>query len=251
MKKLLLASVAIALLGGSANAADLGRPRPVYAPVPVIVPVFSWTGCYLGGNVGGIWAKNDWNDPIFGDFGNNTASGVLGGVQGGCNYQVSSLVFGIQGDGDWTNINNDNAGPLLSTTGFPITDRTQIKGLASVTGRVGYAWDRFLGYVKAGGAWERASFALEVNGSPFATATTNRSGWTVGVGGEYALLNWQNYWLTGFIEYDHYGFGTANPGGLSVCTVTVCSGVISTGTGIKTDVDVVKVGINIKSPRIF
>jgi outer membrane immunogenic protein len=243
MKKFLLASVAaVALLGGPANAADLARPRPVYVPPPVIVPVFTWTGCYVGGNVGGIWAKNDWNDTILGDFGNNTASGALGGLQGGCNYQVGGWVFGLQGDWDWTNINNNNANPVLSAlTGLAITDQTQIKSLASVTGRVGYAWGRLLGYVKAGGAWEQGNFAFQINGVPFATASATQSGWTVGVGGEYAFLNW----LTGFVEYDHYGFGNANPGAL-VCTPTVCAGVTTIGTGIKTDVDVVKAGLNFK-----
>ena len=33
------------------------------------------------------------------------------------------------------------------------TDHSNVKSLASVTGRVGYTWDRFLGYVKGGGAW--------------------------------------------------------------------------------------------------
>src|SRR3974377_606152 len=63
MKKFLLAGVALsALLGGSAGAAALGRPAPVYAPPPVIVPLFTWTGCYVGANGGGVWARNDWND---------------------------------------------------------------------------------------------------------------------------------------------------------------------------------------------
>jgi outer membrane immunogenic protein len=134
MKRLLLASAAAtALLGGSVNAADLARPAPVYAPPPVLVPLFTWTGCYVGGNVGGLWAKSDWNDAIVGDFGTNTASGAIGGLQGGCNYQVGAWVFGIQGDYDWTNANNSTANVI-----FPIVaDQTQIKSLGSVTGRVG------------------------------------------------------------------------------------------------------------------
>src|SRR6266480_5315232 len=62
MKKLLLASVAaVALLAGApAHAADLGR-RSTYAPPPVVVPlpVYSWTGCYIGVNAGGTWSHND------------------------------------------------------------------------------------------------------------------------------------------------------------------------------------------------
>jgi outer membrane immunogenic protein len=248
MKKFLLAGVALsALLGGSAGAADLARPVPVYAPPPVFVPLFTWTGCYVGGNGGGIWASNDWNDSFYGDYGNNTASGGIGGLQGGCNYQVGAWVFGLQGDYDWTSINNTSANPVLSNlTGLVITDQTQIKSLASVTGRVGYSWDRFLAYVKAGGAWMQGSYAFQVAGVPVATASQTQSGWTVGVGGEYAFLNW----LTGFVEYDYYGFNSNNNSGL-LCTPTVCTGpvgavALSNGTGVKDNVSVLKVGLNFK-----
>ena len=78
-----------------------------------------------------------------------------------------------------------------------------IQSLASVTGRVGYAWDWFLGYVKGGGAWVQGDFGFQVAALPVApTVSLSQSGWTVGVGGEYAFLNW----LTGFIEYDYYTF---------------------------------------------
>jgi outer membrane immunogenic protein len=86
------------------------------------------------------------------------------------------------------------------------TDQTQIKSLGSVTGRVGYAWDRVLGYVKGGAAWERNNYStfFTATGVTFSTASDTRSGWTVGVGGEYAFTNW----LSAFAEYDYYNFGT-------------------------------------------
>ena len=206
MKKLLLASAAmLALFGGTASAADLAVKAPAYrAPPPVYV--FSWTGCYIGGNVGGVWIRKDetlvtpFGTATAGSaFGSHDADSVIGGVQGGCNYQVGGWVFGIQGDYSWT----DASGSHVNTR-FPTwTDSSKTKSLASVTGRVGYAWDRLLGYVKGGGAWERDEYTIT---APFGIASTSetRSGWTVGVGLEYAFTNW----LTGFVEYDYYDFGT-------------------------------------------
>jgi outer membrane immunogenic protein len=65
MKKLLLAGTALAALAaGSANAADLARPVPVYRAPPPVVSYFTWTGCYVGGNGGGLWARKDWSNDI-------------------------------------------------------------------------------------------------------------------------------------------------------------------------------------------
>src|SRR5262245_63379468 len=81
----------------------------------------------------------------------------------------------------------------------PITAR-----LSSVTGRAGYAWDRFLGYVRGGAAWERDEYwaTTIVLGTAY-TAGETRSGWTIGVGGEYAFTNF----LSAFVEYNYYDFG--------------------------------------------
>ena len=65
MKKLLLVGTALTVLfGGSALAADLRRPALYSAAPPP--PVFSWTGFYIGGNLGGAWARGSVNDSLFG-----------------------------------------------------------------------------------------------------------------------------------------------------------------------------------------
>jgi outer membrane immunogenic protein len=218
MKKVLLTAAALATFSGTAFAADIAVPRAVYA-APVVA-VYNWTGCYVGVNGGGFWAQRD-------DFGDHTASGGLGGLQAGCNYQISQWVVGIQGDWDWVSASDDR--PF-----FPFfIDHSDTKSLASVTARGGYAWGRALLYVKGGGAWLRTDFSLLAPGAVFSVSET-RSGWTVGVGAEYAFLNW----LTGFVEYDHYGFND-NDGVVFGCG-------FACPVGIRTDVDVVKAGLNLK-----
>jgi hypothetical protein len=88
-----------------------------------------------------------------GDFygqslGGHDLDSFIGGVQAGCDYQFGGLVVGVAGDYGW----GDASGSHPSAREFGVTYHSRIESLASVTGRVGYAWDRFLGYVKGGGA---------------------------------------------------------------------------------------------------
>ena len=94
MKRLLkyLASAAMLLIGPlAAHSADLA----VKAPPPPLPPVFSWTGFYVGANIGGAWADNNWRDSLFlTNFNNNRNNGVfIGGGQIGGNYQIGSFVI--------------------------------------------------------------------------------------------------------------------------------------------------------------
>jgi outer membrane immunogenic protein len=104
-----------------------------------------------------------------------------------------------------------------------------------VTGRVGYAWDRFLGYVKGGGAWEKDEYTGTFPGL-IGTASQTRSGWTVGVGGEYAFT----YNLSGFIEYNYYDFGDK-----SVTLVNQFGGTYY-AANINDQKSVLKIGLNWK-----
>jgi outer membrane immunogenic protein len=233
MKRQLIAGFALGLLAVvPAVAADM-RAAPVYTKAPMMAPVFSWTGCYIGGNAGGLWAKKGWTNTGLAETSVDISSWLAGG-QVGCNYQINTWVFGIQGDYDWTNAGSSFADTLF--LGNPaVTDSVKIKSLASVTGRVGYAMDRFLLYVKGGGAWEADEYRVS-NLVSVATASETRTGWTVGVGGEYAFLDW----LTGFVEYDYYDFGTKSntfTGTLPAPTFVV---------SIKETKSVAKVGLNIK-----
>src|SRR5262249_8865540 len=147
-----------------------------------------------------LWAKKDWTvaagDPLFvtgASFGSHNPSSGIGGGQVGCDYQFAGgFVIGIAGDYEWAYATGTSADGLnnaiFATTGF--TDQSRIRSLASVTGRIGYAWDRFLLYVKGGGAWERDEYSIfgppfpALGGAAFEVgfAAETRSGWTVGIG---------------------------------------------------------------------
>ena len=173
----------------------------------------------------------------FGDFGSQTASGGLGGFQGGCDYQAGHWVLGVAGDWDWASAKNSSANSVFA----PLTDDSKVKSLSSITFRTGYAWDRFLGYVKGGGAWLQSDFDLQFAGNTLNTFSETRRGWTIGVGGEYAFTDW----LSGFVEYDYYRFRDST--GNFTCTVAGCpAGAANLAVNIDTNVNVVKAGLNLR-----
>jgi len=245
MKQLAVLSFVALSVGAmtqAAAAADLAVRSPPYkAPPPVAI--FNWTGCYVGGNVGGLWSNREWDDggifagdPFAGQsFGNQSVSSWIGGAQIGCNYQFAGgWVVGVQGDYDWTSATSSSVNSLVPF----FTNQTHIKSLASATGRIGYAWDRFLGYVKGGGAWETADYNGLVTSTGVVLSTTSATlgGWTVGIGGEYAFTEW----LTGFAEYDYYNFGNQ-----SVTLVNAATG-FQVPINVKASDNVFKVGLNLR-----
>jgi outer membrane immunogenic protein len=228
MKKLLLASVAVSalsLFAQTGEAADLARP--VYKAPPVAVPVFSWTGCYVGAQVG--WGFQRDRIRQTGQFSTSTSSvfnsassghadshGVVFGGQAGCDYQAGSWVFGAQVMGMGTNITGISQDPHngIPAPGFTFAEgsiATRTNYLASATGRIGYTgWSpQVMGYIKGGGAWTQVQYdlrqsaqflTLEPNAALF---TQSFSGWTIGGGFEWMFAaNW-----SAFVEYNYYSFG--------------------------------------------
>jgi hypothetical protein len=128
-----------ALLPASSFAADL----PVKAR-PVVAAVYNWTGVYIGGHVGYGDGMKDWLNSNF-DY---QVKGFLGGGQVGFNQQVGNVVFGVEADASWSDIKGSQAitfgGPLVGFTQVA-TGSTTIDALATLTGRIGLAQDRWLG----------------------------------------------------------------------------------------------------------
>jgi outer membrane immunogenic protein len=228
-RKILLASVgAIALTGSAALAADLPSraPPPVYLPP---APIFTWTGIYIGGQIGYAWASGNNNfsgfDPFFntGTFLstnlNGNPSGVIGGANVGYNYQINQWVLGLEGSVDGTSLSNTAVAAFPDGTTLSAHSNANIQG--SIRGKLGVAWDRALiyatGCVAFGGFNTDVSIANSgaLNGNfPFfasGNVSTTRVGWTVGGGLQYAVTN---NWSV-FAEYRYTNWGSLNDGSLS------------------------------------
>jgi outer membrane immunogenic protein len=217
MKKMLLGAVALIAIGAApALAADLPA-APVYTKAPAVapVPVYNWTGFYVGGNVGGAWgdrsndgfAGNAATAPLFAEAIFPTSlgvqpSGVIGGAQIGYNWQVSPMsVWGIEADIQGSGYNGSAV--LTSTPPIAAQFNTAIEQhsnwFGTVRGRAGFlATPNLLLYGTGGLAYGQTEVSSTTVGTGFTLATcplnftcatgastSTRAGWTVGAGAEW------------------------------------------------------------------
>jgi outer membrane immunogenic protein len=211
MKRLIILAAAAITVGAvaPAAAADLPARAPAaYSKAPAIVEAaYDWSGFYVGINGGGATSNVDWNadgSPGFasGDEGSHKPSGGTVGGQIGYRWQMQSVVFGLEAQGNWADFSGSNASLL-----FPgQTNQTKIDAFGLFTGQIGYAWDRALLYVKGGAAVTDNKYTANSTLPPLVgidTASETRWGAAVGVGFEYAFAY---NWSLGF-EYDHLFMG--------------------------------------------
>jgi outer membrane immunogenic protein len=265
MKRILLASVAALGLAGTASAADLA----VRAPAPV--PLFSWTGCYLGINGGWIGGNDEYstsrtvfpgfvpdlatpadNALLAHSYSSDQSGGTLGG-QFGCQYQAGWLVIGGEWDANWTSLKEDNTfhfGPIVGPT-VVWPERTelthkQLDWFSTARVRVGAAWwDRVLLYATGGVALGALDAYTQVDHIPnpnfgpdfFGGYRNQRIGWTVGGGFEWAFAaNW-----TAKAEFLYLDFGSFD-------YIAPAINFNATGRAYQTSIDakeyVARVGIN-------
>ena len=216
MKKLLLSAVTFtALAVAPALAADLPRKAPPPAALPPPPPPLTWTGCYLGANIGGVFRRYK-ADFDFGEISHNS-SGFTGGGQIGCDYQFagSPWVLGIRNMFNGTTGSKDIT---INRFGDPIFDGATVnlknQWFDALTGRVGYAWSpAWLIYGQGGVVWANVKAQITSGGlgfcnlngfnCDFGSASKTRTGWTAGGGVEWRFApQW-----SAFLEGNYYDFG--------------------------------------------
>ena len=258
MRKLFFACVGLFGLAAPAVAADVAVPAASYQlPLPVL---YSWTGCFIGFNIGGGAASQSFTDPI-GTFappgatlGTHTGHGAVGLGQLGCDYQFNSFVFGVQGLYDLAGMKGTNI--QLNNS---LYNRSFVQTLGTLTARVGYTFTpTLLVYARGGAAWvhdlynvstpEGASVPLTSivasvlgpvqvpAGNVVAQGSSSNNGWTIGTGFEWAFFggDWR-----AFVEYDYMSFRTSR---VSLLPVLLSGGPIPIDVGQR--VNMVLFGIN-------
>jgi outer membrane immunogenic protein len=247
MKKMLIATVAIAaLMGTPAMSADLPT-TPVHTKAPPAVTEQTWAGFYGGLNLGGAWERSSSttstvNNPLgyFNVFASAAvtalgqqpqpvrSSGFTGGFQAGHNWQVDRIVVGLEGDVEALSLRGSTAvtGTYPGTTAtFTINSSVASDWLATVRGRLGFAAGDWLFFGTGGAAFSdlKASWGFSdtcgtnptCNGPPAPNATetasaSTRLGWTIGGGVEAKLLDGWSWKL----EYLYVNFGSVSATGL-------------------------------------
>jgi outer membrane immunogenic protein len=219
-----VSSLLIAAPLRAAYAADMPLKAPPSSPVA------TWTGCYVGGNVGGDWARSQdtWTNIIEAPTGfatgaatvlpaaanaTLTGSGPIGGGQLGCNYQAGTFVFGLEGDIDATNLSTTRTATSVGTAIIVpgnITESFSSSWLSTIRGRLGVTSGNWLFYGTGGVAFANIGVADQVcfptAGVPACVSgsdNTTRVGWAAGGGVELKL---DAHW-TAKVEYLHAGLG--------------------------------------------
>jgi outer membrane immunogenic protein len=263
-KTLFLISTATAMMvAGSAMAADMAYK----AAPPPMVPLWSWTGFYLGVNGGGsIGVDNNAaalsGFPAAPGFVNpfltsTTQRALPGGLIGGTlgwNWQSGAWVWGVEGDWDWSGEKNTSTVTAANIGGVPgvgvsYTDQEKINSIGTARARLGWAHEGFLWYVTGGGAWAQidnnytltSTFPATTFPSPSgASFSTTKGGWTIGGGVETHLAGgW-----TAKAEYLYADFGTVNQ---TFATPTTAAGTFSTFTSSHGLTDhIIRLGLNYK-----
>ena len=208
MKHLFFGSVALLALvaGGPAGAAVMPVKAPVYkAPVAAPVPIFNWTGVYVGGQGGYAWGRVGYELFDFSQAWFMKPKGAFGGGHLGYNWQSGPWVFGAETDINGGSIDDG----FVTSSGVIFSSKVDWFGSARV--RIGYAQDRWMAYATGGYAFGHFEHVNDARGAfggntgilrPAAHDEV-RHGWTVGGGLEYAV--WDNWTVRAEYRFTDYG----------------------------------------------
>jgi len=192
MKRVILASAGVlAMFATAASAADLPRRQAMPTKAPSYVAPYNWTGFYVGINGGGGWGTSSFSAP-FSTGTIDTSGGVVGGTVG-YNWQNGPVVFGLEGDVDWSDIRGSAACAATSC-------ETRNDWLGTFRGRLGYAANQFMPYLTGG----LAVGNIKTNITGVGSTDDTKAGWTVGAGLEAKIAGpW-----SAKIEYLYMDLGT-------------------------------------------
>jgi outer membrane immunogenic protein len=199
---ILVAAVLCGAAATSAEAADasVGAAGGSYFPNTYYPNAVLWNGFYVGAHLGGVWSSATWTDPLSNLSDNPQPSAFLGGAQVGVNWQTDSWVLGAEATISGMRLE----GHAIDGAGFAHTIRANY--LVTTTGRLGYAFDRFLVYAKGGAAFtgEYNDVTIPRSLRVASTGTLTQVGATVGGGAEYMFdTNW-----SARLEYDFIDFSS-------------------------------------------
>ena len=259
MKNLLAVGCVLAISVFPAMAADMP-----FKTLPPPAPIYSWTGCYVGGSLGGIWRATD--NVLVGvvDGGSGAGAAVtagaiptafdVGGVnwlvggQAGCNYQVASWVLGVETD--FSSDFNESATITTNVPPFlPLTSTVSqdMHWIGTTRARAGWTWGSVLLYATGGVAYANTSYAYALNGlaggatTAAALDSATQFGWAAGGGLEWGFGAWS---LKG--EYLHYDLGIHTLTATCSAVIGGCAGAAPTtfSAHFGETGDIVRVGLN-------
>jgi outer membrane immunogenic protein len=171
------------------------------APVARTSSAYDWSGFYVGGQVGASWTQIDWDkfNATNTDRLSQSGNRPFGGTQIGLQFQRGNIVAGLE-----VSYVDGFSNGWISSTSVLNVDRSRQSRLGSIwmlTPRLGYTWNRWLSYIKGGYANGKVDFESFITSTQQITASSygRKSGWTLGAGFEYALINNLSIGL----EYDY------------------------------------------------
>ncbi|RYE33280.1 MAG: porin family protein [Hyphomicrobiales bacterium] len=187
----LLAATLLSASSG-AMAADLLSTRK--GPPPMMMPpVMTWTGFYVGGQVGyssGVDTTKEFLTATMGYVGLKNRfdpDGFVGGAHVGANYQFGAFVAGIEGDIEFGKVKGGFTDPPVAPFNPGGRGQTEIDTQGSLRLRLGYAVGPALFYATGGLAVADIKSTYWNWPGTSESFSKTATGYTIGGGIEYAF----------------------------------------------------------------